>query len=98
MRLAILPRCYFPLPTLLSDFPMRLNPGQQQAVEFVTAPAWCWQARVPVKLVSSPINRPSDPRLRLSGATYRGGDLTNKAAREMKERVGQTLGRKGRVG
>ena len=27
-------------------------------------------------------------------APYRGGHLTNKAAREMKERVGQTLGRK----
>ncbi len=34
-------------------------------------------------------------RMRLSGPHICGGDVfTNKAAREMKERVGQTLGRK----
>ncbi|QUJ07750.1 hypothetical protein KCP70_11795 [Salmonella enterica subsp. enterica] len=41
--------CYNPPFEDLSTIPMRLNPGQQHAVEFVTDPARCWQERVLVK-------------------------------------------------
>ncbi|STQ08388.1 ATP-dependent DNA helicase Rep [Enterobacter cloacae] len=74
---------------------MRLNPGQQQAVEFVTGPVsgagggWLRQ-----NACDHEQNRPPDPRLRLSGPHIAAVTFTNKAAREMKERVGQTLGRK----
>ncbi len=57
---------------------MRLNPGQQQAVEFVTGPlAWCWQARVPVKLLRVITNKIAHliRGCGYQGATYRGGDL-----------------------
>ncbi|XPE43218.1 UvrD-helicase domain-containing protein [Shigella flexneri] len=71
---------------------MRLNPGQQQAVQFDAAPAWCGGA-VSGKLVLLPIKLPNPIR----GCGYQARHIaavtfTNKAAREMKERVGQTLG------
>ena len=89
----------FPSRLSLSDFPMRLNPGQQQAVEFVTGPclvlagAGSGKTRVITNKIAHLIRG-----LRLSGATYRGGDLTNKAAREMKSVSGRRWGAKRRVG
>ena len=70
--------------------------GQQQAVDLHYRPLhWCWRARVPVKLVLS-ANKIAHL---IRGCGYQARHIaavtfTNKAAREMKERVGQTLGRK----
>ncbi len=65
---------------------MRLNPGQQQAVEFVTGPC---KTRVITNKIAHLIRGCGYQARHIAAVTF-----TNKAAREMKERVGQTLGRK----
>ncbi|RXY82403.1 ATP-dependent DNA helicase Rep, partial [Klebsiella pneumoniae] len=74
---------------------MRLNPGQQQAVEFVTGPclvlagAGSGNSRVITNKIAPLLRGLGYQARHIEAATF-----TNKAARALTEGVGQTPGRK----
>ena len=74
---------------------MKLNPGQQQAVEYVQGPclvlagAGSGKTRVITNKIAHLIRNTGYQPRQIAAVTF-----TNKAAREMKGRVAQTLGRK----